>query len=297
MTLQSLAVSILASLSISLPPEPAMQSAGKTTKPAAPATAAPQVSMIQGERVKPEEAMTFTRSVLLKEGQAYALMNEIPENISSVHFSITNYRAGYSLPATKEGERFVFSGPTKAWRAESTADQSIWPPVTHLAVRREAMRRAKLLHPIALAEPVDEMNNLRVYYLPNISGFDGKQYIEEPMAIAFFMHPATGRRMTVLIRGGRTYGTVDRPLASTSGIYVHNTTRQSAGPLGLAQAHIPNIFYSKTLELDMLPFAQGDPFDKLMSAVLDAHQKGPLSTETFRALYQEMTRYTSAPVQ
>jgi len=254
--------------------------------------AAPQVVLMSGERVNPDEAMAFTRNVLLKEGEAYALMSQLEENISSVRFAIENYRAGYSLTAAKEGERFYFNGPTKGWRAENTGAASTWPPVTNMAQRREAMRRAKLLQPILIAEPIDEMNNLRLYYLPGLAGYDGKQYVEEPMAIAFFIHPKTGSRMTVLLRGGRAYGAVGRPLAATSSIYVHNTTQQSAGPLGLAEAHIPNIFYAKSVRMDMEPFAEGDNLERLMTTVLTAHQNGPLSTDDFRSLYAELARYT-----
>jgi hypothetical protein len=254
--------------------------------------AAPQVVLISGERVESAEAMAFTRNVLLREGEAYAAMSRLDENISSVRFAIENYRAGYSLAAAKEGERHYFNGPTKGWRAESTAGTSTWPPVTNMAQRREAMRRAKLLQPILIAEPIDEMNNLRLYYLPGLAGHDGQKYVEEPMVIAFFIHTKSGTRMTVLLRGGRAYGSVGRALSATSNIYVHSTTQQSAGPLGLAEAHIPDVFYAKSVRMDMEPFSEGDSLERLMVAVLAAHQNGPLSTADFRALYKELTRYT-----
>jgi hypothetical protein len=252
--------------------------------------------LLAGERVKPEEAMAFTRSVLLKEGSAYSQMSQIPENINSVQYAITTYRVGYAVASAKQGDRYTFTGPTKGWRAESTGEQSVWPPVSHPALRREVMRRAKLLQPIVIAEPIDEMNNLRVYYLPTLIGHDGRKYTEDPIAIAFFIHPVTGSRMTVLLRAGRTYGSVNRALSATSRVYVQSTTRQSAGPLGLADAYIPNIFYAKSVEMDVEPFAEGDNFDRLMGAALEAHSKGPLATDDFRALYHEFTRYTGGPI-
>ena len=257
-----------------------------------PGAAAPGVTLIEGERVRPDEAMIFTRSVLLEEGSAVSIMSELAENINTVRFNMNTYRLGYALPATKVGERYVFNGQVKGWRAASTGDVSTWPPATYPASRNETMRRTKLLEPIILAEPVDEMNNLRVYYLPSLVGHNGRQYVIEPTALAFFIHPKTGYRMTVIERSGRTYGSVNKPLAATSQIYVQDVQSYPAGPLGLGRANVPSIFYSKRVQFDIEPFAEGEVFDKLMANVLAAKLNGQLSTDDFRALYQEMTRYT-----
>ena len=254
--------------------------------------AAPTVTLIEGQKVKPDEAMIFTRSVLIEEGPSVAAMSENQENIDTVRYNMNSYRIGYALPAEKVGERFVFSGPVKGWRATSTGYSSAWPPFTYLASRKETMRRAKLLQPIIQAEPIDEMNNLRVYFLPSLEGHDGKQYQIVPTAVAFFIHPKTGHRMTVLIRGDRTYGTVNKPLAATSDVYVKELDSYSAGPLGLGKARVPSIFYIKSVKSDVEPFAEGDNFDRLMSTVLAAHEAGPLATDDFKALFHEMTRYT-----
>ena len=277
------------------PPSPVKDSKVKQTKADAnPGAAAPTVTLIEGERVKPEEAMAFTRSVLLEEGPSVAAMSENQENLNTVRYNINTFRVGYSLPAEKVGDRFVFSGPVKGWRAASTGDISMWPPFTYAASRKETMRRTKLLEPIVLAEPIDEMNNLRVYYLPSLMGHDGKQYQVEPTALAFFIDPKTGYRMTALLRGGRTYGAVNKPLSGTIDIYVQDLDSYAAGPLGIGRARVPSIFYGKKARLDMEPFQAGDNLDKLMTAVLAAHEHPPLATEDFKALYREMSRYTGS---
>lgn len=262
-----------------------------------PGAAAPTVTLIDGERVRPEEAMTFTRSVLIEEGPSVTAMNEFQENINTVRYNFNTYRLGYSLPAEKVGERFIFSGPVKGWRATSTGDVSVWPPAEYPASRVETMRRTKLLQPIILADPIDEMNNLRVYYFPSLAGHDGRDYKVEPMALAFFIHPKTGYRMTVMLRAGQTYGTVNKPLATTSKIYVQDVASYPAGPLGLGRARVPSVFYSKSVRFDMEPFAQGDNFDMLMTQVLAAHEKGPLALDDFKALFDEMLRYTGGKVE
>ena len=259
---------------------------------ASPSVAAPNVKLIDGERVKPDEAMIFTRSVLIEEGSAVDAMREQQQNIDTVRYNMNTYRIGYAIPAEKAGERFVFSGPVKGWRATSTGDISTWPPYNYLASRKETMRRAKLLAPITLAEPIDETNNLRVYYLPSLVGHDGKEYEIKPTALAFFIHPKTGLRMTVLLHAGRTYGAVAKPLAGTSEIYVKEVDSYSAGALGIGKARVPSIFYIKSSRSDVEPFDEGDNFDKLMTAVLAAHDAGPLATDDFKALFREMSRYT-----
>ena len=262
-----------------------------------PGAAAPQVTRIEGERVKPEEAMIFTRSKLIEEGSAVATMSELQENINTVRHNMNTYRLGYSLMAEKVGERHIFTGPVKCWRATSTGDVSAWPPTTYPASREETIRRAMLLEPIVQAEPIDEMNNLRVYYLPSLVGHDGRQYQIEPTALAFFIHPKTGNRMTVIIRAGRTYGSVNKPLAATSNIYVKDTVSYPAGPFGIGRAHVPSVFYSKKVQFDMEPFPQDETFDKLMHSVLSAKESGPLATEDFKALHSEMSRYTGGKTE
>src|SRR5262245_5249117 len=236
--------------------------------------------------------MVLTRSGHFEEGPQIGVMSQYQENISTVRYNMNTYRLGYALSSEKVGERFVFSGPVKGWRATSTGDVSAWPPATYPVSREEAMRRARLLEPIVLAEPLDEMNNLRVYYLPSLVGHNGRDYMIEPTALAFFIHPKTGYRMTVILRSGRTYGSVNKPLAATSHIYVQDTMSYPAGPLGLGRAHVPSVFYSKRVQFDMEPFAQGESFDQLLSTVLGAKQAGMLATDDFRNLYNEMARYT-----
>jgi hypothetical protein len=260
--------------------------------------AAPGISLIEGERVQPGEAMVFTRSVLIEEGAAVNAMSEFQENISTVRYNMNNYRIGYSIPAEKVGERWVFSGPVKGWRATSTGDISAWPAFTYPASRNEAMRRAKLLKPMVQDEPIDEMNNLRLYALPSLVGHDGRDYIIEPTALAFLIHPKTGSRMTAMVRAGRTYGSVNAPLAATSQIYVQETVSYPAGFLGIGRARVPSVFYSKTVRFDVQPFAQGDTLDRLMTHVLSVNESGgQVSSQDFRALYTEMTRYTGGKIE
>jgi hypothetical protein len=259
--------------------------------------AAPRAKLIDGERVRPEEAMIFTRSKLIEDGPAVGRMSALQENINTVRHNMNTYRLGYSLMSEKVGERHVFTGPVKCWRAASTGDVSTWPPQTYPASREETIRRAMLLEPIIQAEPIDEMNNLRVYYLPSLVGHDGREYQVIPTAIAFFIHPKSGNRMTVIIRDGHTYGTVNKPLAVTSNIYVQDTKSYQAGPFGLGTAHVPYVFYSKKVQFDMEPFAQGDTFDTLMHTVLGARDGGPLATDDFKAVHGEMMRYTGGKAE
>jgi hypothetical protein len=258
--------------------------------------AAPGVVTIENEQLQPGEAMVFTRSVLLEEGNAVAVMSRLTQNIESVRNNMNTFRIGYSLPAKKVGERHIFDGSVKAWRAPNTGAASEWPPREYRASRDEAIRRAKMLEPILLAEPVDEMNNLRVYYFPMTVGHDGRQYTVEPTALAFFIHPTTGFRMTVMARGGRTFGAVNQPLACTSQLYVQDVASYNKGPLGIVTIYVPSVFYSKTVRFDMEPFGDGDNFDGLMATVLNAHTSGPLSAVDFKALFNEFCRYTGGPV-
>ena len=86
-------------------------------------------------------------------------------------------------------------------------------------------------------------------------------------------------------------------LATTSNIYIQDVVSYPAGPLGLGRARVPSIFYSKTVRFDVEPFAQGDDFDRLMNTVLSARDGGLLSTADFKALYNEMCRYTGGKVE
>lgn len=260
------------------------------------ATAAPGVVTIESEQLQPGEAMVFTRSVLLEEGNAVAVMSRLSQNIESVRKNMNDFRIGYSVPAKKVDERYIFDGSVKAWRARNTGADSEWPPREYRASRDEAIRRAKMLEPILLSEPVDEMNNLRVYHFPMTVGHDGRQYTLEPTALAFFIHPTTGFRMTVMARGGRTFGAVNSPVACTSQLFVKDVASYNKGPLGLVTIYVPSVFYSKTVRFDMEPFGEGDNFDGLMATVLNAHTSGPLSAADFKALFNELCRYTGGPV-
>ncbi|MBI3464816.1 MAG: hypothetical protein HY000_17445 [Planctomycetes bacterium] len=261
------------------------------------ASAAPGVVLIEYEHVQPGEAMVFTRSVLLEEGDAVAMMSRVRENIDTVRNNMNTFRIGYAMPSEVVGGRHVFKGQVKGWRAPKTDAESVWPPSQYRVSRDEAMRRAKLLDPITLAEPIDEMDNLRVYYYPIIGGHDGKLYVIEPSALAFFIHPKTGHRMTVMLRGGRTYGAVNQPLATTSKLYVQNVATYKGGPLGLVNVYVPSVFYSKIVRFDMEPFPEGDSLDGLMSTVLSAHKSTQLAKSDFKALFNEMCRYTGGPVE
>jgi len=258
---------------------------------------APGVTLIEGEKVRPDEAMVFTRSVLVEEGASVAAMSRLQENISNVRYNMNSYRLGYAVPATKSGDRYQFHGSVKGWRATSTGDVSVWPPFNYRVSRDEAMRRARLLQPVAIAEEMSEMNNLRLYYLPSLVGHDGRNYQTVHQTIAFFIHPKTGYRMTVLMRDGRTYGTVNKPLAATSHIFVKHTEVYNVGPFGLGEAHIPSVFFTRRADFDMEPFAAGDNLERMMQVVLHGHQNGPLAAADFKALYDEMSRYTGGKTE
>ncbi len=279
----------------------AAQRAGQAEEPAAAApaaapgtvAAAPKPSVVEGERVQPAEVMIYTHAQLVEEGPAVGMMSQIQQNIDTVRYNINSYRAGYSIPQDKIEERVYFKGATKAWRAVSTQDVSMWPPFTYPQSRNEAIRRAKLLEPILIAEPLDEMNNLRLYYMPVLVGHDGQDYRAQPMVLAFFMDPATAQRMTVVLYDGRAYGAVGKPLTASSQIYIQDAASYSAGLLGVGRAYIPSIFYSRNVQFDVAPFSQGDNLERLTAGVLRAHP-GVLAADDFLALAKEMGRYTGA---
>lgn len=249
------------------------------------------IKLTDGERVRPEEAMIFTRSKLIEEGISIARMSGHAENINTVRYNMNTYRVGYSLKSEKVDGQYVFTGPVKCWRATSTQSVSEWPDIKYPASRNETIRRAMLLQPI----PSLESQNLRLYYLPSLVGHDGKQYQTKPTAIAFFIHPKTGNRMTVMIREGRVYGSVNKPLSATSGIYIKETKSYSAGPFGLGTAHVPYVFYSKQVQFDVEPFAESNPFNTLMhSALTSVKERQSLSSENFQKIYNEMLRYTGS---
>ncbi len=253
----------------------------------------PSVVRIDGERVRQEEVMIFTRSVLIEEGSSIARMSGHAENINTVRSNMNTYKVGYLLPSKKIDGKYMFSGPVKCWRAVSTNSVSEWPLSKYPVVRNETIRRAMLLRAVELTESVEESANLRLFYLPSLTGHDGRQYQFEPTVIAFFIDPKTGNRMTVMIRAGSTFGSVSKPLSSTSNIYVAQTQSYSAGPFGLGTAHVPSVFYSKKVEFDVQSFAPDNNLNKLMDSVLTAAKnKQLLSIEDFHALYKEMLRYT-----
>ena len=248
------------------------------------------VKRIEGERVRPEEAMIFTRSQLIEEGPAVTRMSRHAENINTVRYNTNTYRIGYSLASETVDERHFFTGPVKCWRAASTQGVSEWPTPQYPASRNETIRRAMLLQPIA---PLDMERNLRLYYLPSLIGHDGQKYKIEPTAIAFFIHPKTGNRMTVIIREGHTYGSVNKPLSATSSIYVKETKSYKAGPLGLGTAHVPYVFYAKNVQFDTEPFAEDNLLNELMYSALSAgRNQEPLSFQNFQKIHNEMLRYT-----
>jgi len=236
--------------------------------------------------------MIYTQSQLIEEGPAVRAMSQHRENISQVRFNINSYRVGYSLPAQQVQGRWQFVGPVKAWRALSLQEVSMWPPITYAPSRREAIRRARMLQPIPLAKELPETKNLRLYYYPSMVGYENGEYVVDPMVLAFFIDPRTGRRMTVMLCQGRTYGAVDGPLGVFAQIYVERVIAYRAGFMGMGKARVPSIFYAKSIEPDVQPFPADDNFDRLMPKVLEAYSKPPLAVETFRALFREMSRYT-----
>ncbi|MEK7115055.1 MAG: hypothetical protein AAB847_01725 [Patescibacteria group bacterium] len=253
----------------------------------------PQVKRIEGERVRSEEVMIFTRSKLIEEGSAVTLMSGRAENINTVRYNMNTYRVGYSLASEKIDRVYMFTGPVKCWRSTSTGGISEWPEAKYPASRNETIRRAMLLKFITPAELTDEMRNLRIYYLPSLIDHDGKEYKVEPTAIAFFIHPETGNRMTVMIRDEHVYGSVNKPLSATSSIYIKDTKSYSAGPFGLGTAHVPYVFYSKQVQFDTEPFTEDNQLNVLIRYALNAvKEKQPLSAEKFQKIYNEMIRYT-----
>jgi len=253
----------------------------------------PQVVRIDGEKVNWGEVMIFTRSILIESGPSIGLMRNHQENINTVRYNFNTYRLGYSVASKQVGGVYEFSGPTKCWRAISVRDTSEWPDSKYPVSRNETIRRAMILRSVFPTETIDEMKNLRLYYLPSLVGYSNQKYQIEPTAIAFFIHPQTGRRMTVMIREKRTYGSVDKPLTASSAIYIEETEPYSAGPFGLATIYVPRVFYSKKVQFDVEPFALGNEFDNLMNSIIVAAEKNKtLSVDEFKALHQEMSRYT-----
>ncbi len=265
--------------------------------PTAPNTAAaPGVVLVEQERVPAEETMVFIRSQLLEEGQAVAEMRRHTQNIQGVRESINTYRVGYALAQQDQPQGHAFVGGVKGWRARSAGDVSVWPPDTYPVVRLESMRRARLLRPTPVAEACPEMSNLRVYAFPVTIGHDGQQYVTELSALAFFIHPDTGRRMTVVLHRGHAYGAVNAPLTAVSQVYVGDVASYPAGPFGLARARVPSIFYSRGVRFDSDPLPEGNKFLAPLEAVLAARETEPLSGSDFKALYHAMYEDTSTPI-
>jgi len=253
----------------------------------------PKVVRMDGERVNEKEVMIFTRSKLIEAGPSVNRMRGHRENIDTVLYNFNTFRLGYSVASKQVGGVYEFSGPTKCWRATSVRDVSQWPENKYPVSRNEAIRRAMSLRPILLTEAVNEEKNLRLYYLPSLVDYKNGKYKIEPTAIAFFIHPETGRRMTVMIREERTYANVDKPLTATSNVYVEETVSYSAGPFGLGTAYVPSVFYSKKVQFDVEPFALDNAFVSLLnSALVSVEKNQALSVEDFKALYEEMSKYT-----
>ena len=252
----------------------------------------PQVIRLDGEKVNEKEVMIFTRSILIESGPSVARMRNHQENINTVRYNFNTFRLGYSVASKQIDGKYQFVGPTKCWRAVSVKGISEWPDSKYPVSRNETIRRAMTLRPILPEEAITETKNLRLYYLPSLIGYANGKYKIESTAIAFFIHPPTGRRMTVMIREGRTYGSVNQPLSASSSIYIEDTAPYSAGPFGLATIYVPRVFYSKKVQFDVEPFALGNAFDDLLNSVLVAAENNqPLSVDNFKVLYEEMSRY------
>jgi hypothetical protein len=258
------------------------QESKKDEKPAAP-----PVKLIEGERVKADDIVAMMQSKLLDEGDAVKKLREANRN--NVRYNIDNYPIGYAIASEKVNDYFVFGGPLKGWRAKGPGEVSSWPPLLYTVTRKETMRQAKLIEPVPLAEAVDEMNNLRVYYRPLIVGHDGEKYQEQPSTLAFFIHPKTGTRMTVLFREGRSYGSIDELLVAKGKMFAKEFV---PGRGKESSTLVPSIFYSKEVLIDAEPFPKGDRFDALMQAVIAAHEKPPLATEDFKSLFEQMSQHT-----
>ena len=242
----------------------------------------------------PEEVMAFTRFVLLEEGPAVEAMRQWNVNIKTVRYDVNAYQIGYSVAAKKERDRFVFAGPVVGWRATGMDNISVWPPVRYAATRRETMRRARQLEPLQVSASCPEMDNLWLYTLPILTGYDGHAYESEPSLLAFYMDPATGRRTSALACQQGVYSSINGPLHATSQLYVEEVASYSAGPFGLGRARVPSIFYSKGVRFHSEAAPPNSCLAQALGAGLVRHDGEPLALDDFRAIFVEMSRCTES---
>lgn len=255
------------------------------------------VTAVEGEVVPEDAVHVVLHSKLVEEGRAYQLMSQLPQNIQQVRSNINGYIAGYFIEAEQTGGAWRFAGPTKAFRTTRLGGISVWPPIIYPDSRREALRRARSPIPVRPDGDTDLVHNLRVYIYPITVGHDGKQYVTEPGILAFFIDPKTGKRMTVFYFRGKAYGAVSPlPLRVVSEIYVHEVKRVSAGPLGIAVAYTPVVFYSRKIQVLHQPFADDSPFVKLLGQVL-SDKRSTVPVALYERLAREMSRYTGGGIQ
>jgi hypothetical protein len=265
----------------------------------APAVAAPraellawEVSAVEGEVVPADEIHIMLYSRLIEEGQAVALMSQLPQNIQQARQNINGYIAGYFLAVEQVDGRYRFSGPTKAFRTTAPGRVSVWPPILYPDSRREALRRARSPVPVRPSQECPEMYNLRLYVYPITVGHDGQKYVTEPSVLAFFVDPKTGRRMTVFYYRDKCYGAVSpMPLQVTSQMFIAAVRQASVGPLGLGTAYVPTIFYSREVQIHHQPFPPDSAFYRLLPPVLGA-AGDTVDVKHFQAIAREMSRYT-----
>jgi hypothetical protein len=259
----------------------------KDERPTQDKPASPAVKLIEGERVSAGDVVALVRSMLVEEGEAVKKLSEA--NLNNVRYNINSYPIGYAIATEKVNDQTVFSGPLKGWRAKAPGEVSTWPPLLYTVSRKETMRQAKLIEPIPVADAVDEMNNLRVYYRPLLAGHDGEKYQEQPTALAFFVHPKTGTRMTLLFRDGRSSGSVAGPLVANAKVFVKEV---APGRGKESTTLVPSIFYTKEVSFDVDAFPKREKLDRLMHALLAAYEKPPLATADFKLLFEEMSEQT-----
>jgi hypothetical protein len=252
--------------------------------------------LIEGESVHPEQVFAFTRTVLIEEGDAVAQMSHYAKNINTVRHDMNNYMVGHAAASTAIGGHHILHGPLKGWRATSTSGISTWPSSSYPASRQESMRRAKLLEPLPVAGPSADLDQLWLYYLPILVGHDGQQYMAEDAVLAFFVHPANGRRATVLHHKGQTYVALGTPLTATSWIYVRDVASYAAGPLGLARARVPKIFYSKGVRVDAPVVPVGDRLEMTMRQIFEDRSAGAIEPAAVHQLAAELAHSLDDPV-
>jgi hypothetical protein len=151
-----------------------------------------------------------------------------------------------------------------------------------------------LIDPVPIADPVDEMNNLRLYHRPLLVGHDGNKYQEEPTVLAFFVHPKTGTRMTVIFLRGSSYGAVGEPIATTAKAFVKEVV---PGRSREGSRLAPSVFYFKEFAIEGEPLPKDSKFDQRLRAVLAARDDEPLKVDDFKGLFSEMARRTGGETE